>query len=157
MQDAMRSGHLTSYYTPSQIIMPDRTLQNHHMKSAWFKHSAHLGLEDPRVLNFFFDQLPDEDVEEYIKKNKDEVADLLARLGQQAYLWTISEKLTIFTAKPSGLKYLPEDAGAEIQESESGLKFLPGAETWKVRKTVTLLQHDPWDFLRPQAHRSSPS
>ena len=151
VQDAMRSGHLTSYYTPSQIIMPDRTLQNHHMKSAWFKHSAHLGLEDPRVLNFFFDQLPDEDVEEYIKKNKDEVADLLARLGQQAYLWTISEKLTIFTAKPSGLKYLPEDAEAEIQESESGLSFMPGAEHGRAGKRLRCFSMTLGTFFDPKA------
>ena len=150
VQRAMRSGHLTSYYTPSQIIMPDRTLRNNHIKSAWFKHSAHLGLEDPRVLNFSFDQLPDEKAGEYIKKNKDEVADLLARLGQRAYLWTTSEKLSIFTAKPSKLNFLPEDIGVEMQESESGLNLLPGADPGKIGKRLRCYSGAPGIFFDPR-------
>ena len=150
VQQAMLSEHLTSYYTPSQIVMPERTLQNNYMKSVWFDHAAHLGLEDPRVLNFSFDQLPDEDVEEYIKKNEDEVADLLRKLGQQPYLWTISEKLTIFTARPSELKYLPEDAEAEIQESESGLYFLPGSEHGRSAKRLRCFSMAPGTLFDPR-------
>ena len=102
------------------------------------------------MLNFSFDQLPDEDAGACIKENKDEVAELLQRLGQRAYLWTTSEKLTIFTAKPSGLNFLPKDIGVEIQESESGLIFLPGADAGKIAKRLRCYCGAPGVFFDPK-------
>ena len=52
VQQAMLSGHLTSYYTPDRIVTPGRVMQNNHMKSAWFEHAAHLELKNPSILNF---------------------------------------------------------------------------------------------------------
>ena len=150
VQEAMMSGHLTSYYTPHQIVTPERALPNWHMKSAWFEHSAHLGLEDPRVLSFSFGRPPDEDAGPYIEENEEEVAELLERLDQKPYLWTTSEKLTVFTAKPSGLKFLPDDIGTETQESESGLTFQPGADPGKIGKRLRCYSGAPGVFFDPK-------
>ncbi len=150
VQDAMMSGHLNSYYTPSQIVTPERVLENNHMRSTWFLHSTHLRLEDPRVLSFSFGRPPEENAGPYIEENANEVAELLNKLGQRAYLWTASNKLTVFTAKPSGLLFLPEDINVETQESESGLTFLPGADPGKISKRLRCYSGAPGVFFDPK-------
>ena len=164
-QEAMMSGHLTSCYTPDRIITPDRVVRNTHMKSAWFEHSAHLGLKDPWVLNFSFGRPLDEDAGPEIEGNEEEAAELLKNLGQEPYLWTTSEKLTIFTARPSGPKILPKDITNSAQESEpeprflpkdittsaqestSGLVFAPGADPGKIGKRLRCYSGAPGVFF----------
>ena len=135
VQAAMVQGHLTSFYTPERIVAPARVIRNGHLKSAWFLHAAHLGLEQPCVLNFSFGRSPEENTESAMKENEEEVSNLLNRLGQQPYLWSTSEKLTIFAAKPSEVKFLPGDLGLE-QVSASGLVFTPGADPGKIGKRL---------------------
>ena len=164
-QEAMMSGHLTSCYTPDRIITPDRVVRNTHMKSAWFEHSAHLGLKDPWVLNFSFGRPLDEDAGPEIEGNEEEAAELLKNLGQEPYLWTTSEKLTIFTARPSGPKilpkditnsaqksepeprFLPKDITTSAQESTSGLVFAPGADPGKIGKRLRCYSGAPGVFF----------
>ena len=150
IQEAMMSGRLTSCYTPERVITPDRTMKNTWMKSAWFRHSAHLGLTASHVLSFSFGRPPDEDAGPYMEENENEVADLLEDLGQQAYLWTTSEKLTVFTARPSGTRFLPENIDEEAQESPSGLVFTPGADPGKIGKRLRCYSGAPGTFFDPQ-------
>ena len=147
VQEAMMSGHLTSCYTPERIITPDRVVRNTHMKSAWFKHSEHLGLKDPWVLNFSFGRPLDEDTEPEVNENEKEVAELLKNLGQRAYLWTTSEKLAVFTARPSDSEFLPKDIKASTQESASGLVFAPGADPGKIGKRLRCYSGAPGVFF----------
>ena len=155
VQQAMLSGHLTSYYTPDRIVTPGRVIRNNHMKSTWFAHAAHLELKNPSVLNFSFgrpsDEDTDEDAELEMKQNEEEVDALLKRLGQQAYLWSTSEKLTVFTADPSKTQFLPSDiSSVETQESASGLVFLPGADPGKIGKRLRAYAGAPGVFFDPR-------
>ena len=148
VQQAMLSGHLTSYYTPDRIVTPGRVMQNNHMKSAWFKHAAHLELKNPSILNFSFSTPIDE---QEMKENENEVTTLLQRLGQQAYLWSTSEKLTLFTAAPSGTQFLPGDiSSVKTQESASGLVFEPGADPGKIGKRLRAYTGAPGVFFDPK-------
>lgn len=143
VQSAMRTGHLTSFFTPEQIVTPARVMRNGHLKSVWFKHAEHLGLREPAVLNFFFGRPPNEDAEPFIENQEKEVWDLLNRLNLQPYLWTNSGKLTIFAARPSDLQYLPTDITGTEQESESGLVFQPGADPGKQGKRLRVFSGAP--------------
>ena len=155
VQQAMLSGHLTSYYTPDRIVTPGLVMQNNHAKSAWFEHAAHLELKNPCILNFLFgkpsDEDTDEDAELEMKKNEEEVATLLQRLGQQAYMWSMSEKLTLYTAHPSRTQFLPKDiSNVETQESASGLVFAPGADPGKIGKRLRAYAGAPGVFFDPR-------
>ena len=155
VQQAMLSGHLTSYYTPDRIVTPGRVMQNNHMKSAWFEHAAHLELKNPSILNFSFsrpsDEDTDEDAETEMEENEKEVATLLQRLGQQAYMWSTSEKLTLYTAHPSETQFLPGDiSSVETQESASGLVFAPGADPGKIGKRLRAYAGAPGVFFDPK-------
>ena len=148
VQQAMLSGHLTSYYTPDRIVTPGRVMQNNHMKSSWFAHAAHLELKNPSILNFSFSTPIDE---QEMKENENEVTTLLQRLGQQAYLWSTSEKLTLFTAAPSGTQFLPGDiSSVKTQESASGLVFEPGADPGKIGKRLRAYTGAPGVFFDPK-------
>ena len=148
VQQAMLSGNLTSYYTPDRIVTPGRVMQNNHAKSAWFKHAAHLELKNPSILNFSFDKSLDEPE---MKKNEEEVATLLQRSGQQAYMWSTSGKLTVFTATPSKIQFLPKDiSNAETQESASGLVFIPGGEPGRFGKRLKAYGIAPGDLFDPK-------
>ena len=148
VQQEMLAGHLTSYYTPDRIVTPDRVMQNNHAKSAWFEHAAHLELKNPSILNFSFDKSLDEPE---MKKNEEEVATLLQRLGQQAYMWSTSGKLALFTATPSKIQFLPKDiSNAETQESASGLVFIPGGEPGRFGKRLKGYGIAPGVFLDPK-------
>ena len=149
VQAAMVQGHLTSFYTPEREVTPARVIRNGHLKSAWFLHAAHLGLEQPCVLNYSFSRKPEENTEPAMKENEEEVSNLLNRLGQQPYLWSTSEKLTIFAAKPSEIKFLPGDLGTE-QASASGLVFTPGADPGKIGKRLRAYSGAPGVFFDPQ-------
>ena len=148
VQEAMLSGNLTSYYTPDRIVTPGRVMKNNHAKSAWFKHAAHLELKNPSILNFSFSTSIDE---EEMEENEDEVATLLQRLGQQTYMWSTSEKLTVFTATPSKIKFLPGDISKlETQESASGLVFASEADPGKIGKRLRAFGVSLGDLFDPK-------
>ena len=150
LQEAMVNGHLTSFYTPDRIVTPARVLRNGHMKSAWFRHAEHLGLENPSVFNYSFGRPPDEDASSTMEEHEEEVRKLLERVGQKPYLWSTSEKLTIFAASPSELRFLPQDHTSDQQESASGLAFLPGADPGKTGKRLRAYAGAPGTFFDPR-------
>lgn len=153
VQSAMRSGHLTSYFTPDRIVTPARVMRNGHLKSVWFKQAEYLGLQEPAILNFFFGRPPNEDAEPFIHEQEKEVWDLLNRLNLQPHLWTSSGKLTIFAARPSRLRYLPGDISGEGQESASGLVFNPGADPGKIAKRLRCFSGAPGVFFDDRISR----
>ena len=150
VQEAMISGNLTSFYTHDRMVNPGRVIPNRHMKSAWFHHAEHLGLNNPAILNFSFGRPSDEDNELEMEQNEDEVDNLLQRLGQQAYLWSTSEKLTVYTASPSEIQFLPKDISTTAQESASGLVFTPGADPGKIGKRLRAYAGAPGVFFDPR-------
>ena len=158
VQLAMVSEHLTSYYTPDRIVTPGQVIQNNHSKSAWFEHAAHLGLKNPCILNFSFKRAygvngKPSDAPEIpeMEENEEEVASLLQRLGQQAYMWSTSEKLTLFTAAPSRTQFLPGDiSNVETQESASGLVFATEADPGKIGKRLRAYGGAPGVFFDPK-------
>ena len=150
VQAAMRSSHLTSFYTADRIVTPARVMRNGHMKSVWFKHAEHLGLEEASVLNFFFGRPPNEDAEPHIEEQEKEVWEILERLNLQPYLWTSSGKLTIFAARPSDLQYLPLDISGETQESLSGLVLRPGSDPGKIAKRLRCFSGAPGVFFNAE-------
>ena len=148
VQEAMLSGNLTSYYTPDRIVTPGRVMKNNHAKSAWFKHAAHLELKNPSILNFSFSTSIDE---EEMEDNENEVATLLQRLGQQTYMWSTSEKLTVYTATPSKIQFLPGDISKlETQESASGLVFASEEEPGRIGKRLRAFGVSLGDLFDPK-------
>lgn len=153
VQEAMLNGSLTAYFSPARIITPAGSLPNRHLKSAWFQHARHLGLEEPCVLGFSFGRPPNEDAGPEIEEREQEVAELLARLELQTYLWSTSEKLSVFAARPSSLRFLPEDPFSESQESASGLTFQPGADPGKIGKRLRGYSGAPGVLFDPRPSR----
>ena len=151
-QEETVGGNLTSYITQETLVTPGRVLPNRHLKSAWFRHAAHLGLEDPAILSFQFDPLhPDEKEAEKAKETSaKEVKDLLDRLGQQPQLWTAAEKVTVFTARPSATRFLPQDVSPESQDSASGLVVSPEANPGKIAKRLRAYSGAPGVFFDPR-------
>ena len=151
LQSAMTKGHLTSYFDQNRITLPDRVITNRHMKSVWFLHSEYLGLENPCVLSFNFGrEYSQKDLEEQAGPNQSEIQELLQLMGCQAYLWCTSEKLTIFAAKATGRKILPESILDDEQESESGYFITPDADPGKVSKRFKVNSAAPGVLFDPQ-------
>ncbi len=150
VMDAMKTGHLTSFYTPDRIVTPARVMTNGHLRSVWFKQAEYLGLEEPAVLNFHFGRPPNEDAEPFLAEQDKEVWETLENLNLQPYLWTCSGKLTIFAARPGTLGFLPHDITGEEQESLSGLAFKPGADPGKVAKRLRVNSGAPGVFFHPE-------
>ena len=151
LQSAMTKGHLTSYFDQNRITLPDRVITNRHMKSAWFLHSEYLGLENPCVLSFNFGrEYSQKDLEEQAGPNQSEIQELLQLMGCQAYLWCTSEKLTIFAAKATGRKILPESILDDEQESESGYFITPDADPGRVSKRFKVNSAAPGVLFDPQ-------
>ena len=149
---ADRESHLTSLYTPDRAVTPGGTIKNNHMRSAWFHHAAHVGLENPVVLGYDFGRPADETAtEEVISEAEEEVEDFLNRLGLHPYLWSTSEKLVVFAANPSEVQFLPSNTGTEHQLSASGLTFGLGADPGKIGKRLRAYAGAPGTFFDPRA------
>ena len=151
LQSAMTKGHLTSYFDQNRITLPDRVIANRHMKSVWFLHSEYLGLENPCVLSFNFGrEYSQKDLEEQAGPNQSEIQELLQLMGCQPYLWCTSEKLTIFAAKATGRKILPESILDDEQESESGYLITPEADPGRISKRFRVNSAAPGVLFDPQ-------